>query len=139
MVALEPLPSGAPHLAPPGPSLPTVPEGAPVGRPVALWSWPGEGGMVPDGERPVWSSGGAADLPGAEGCVVLGARAGLLAPASRGTATPTGRAGAHRGRRGGPGLGVPGCRDSEAPRIRAHRRARPCRSRLPPGRPGPRV
>lgn len=46
-MALEPLPSGAPHLAPPGPSLPTVPEGAPVGRPVALWSWPGEGGDGP--------------------------------------------------------------------------------------------
>ena len=81
------------------------PEGAPeAGRclcgrgQVSERKVPGAGAQRPS----LGSAGGSVNPPGAEGGVARGSSAGLPAPASRGTATPTGRTGTASGPSGRP-------------------------------------
>lgn len=77
------------------------------------------------------SSGGSVNPPGSEGGVARGSRAGLPAPASRGTATPTGRTGTASGPSGRPwaaGTGWLGLRrpKASAPQARPRPRGLAC-------------
>lgn len=108
---------GAPRFAPTHPSCFPLPEGAPLGRPVSLRSWPGELGDGPGGQRPSPRSSGVLGTRRAwkaEWCWGP-ARGSWLRPAGEQRHLLAAQA-LRRGRRGGPGLGVPSCVDLGDPR-----------------------
>ena len=103
------------------------PRGRPFRRPVLLRPRPDQPGECLGRHWPsLGSSRGPVNPPGAGDGLALGASAGLLAPASRGTATPTGYAVPASGPSGRPRAGeCPGAWTWEAAGICAQGSARP--------------
>lgn len=109
---------------------------SPRGRPGWPRSGPGEPGAGP-GAATLRGAPGVWDPPGEEDAEAPGPSAGLLAAASRGTATPTGRAGAASGPSRRPGAGGARRGDSGGSRSLRPRLGSPLPASPGPGRAQP--